>query len=105
MKHHVGDPNGLRRMVELMRKDGMPPHTGLWYSGVVWRKKTPAVEDLCRRWWKCVSEISVRDQVSLPYVLWNTKIDHTSVKLPCSIDHFNSFVELIARPHAKQDYH
>lgn len=105
VKHGVGDPDGIKKLIQIMLDSGFPLDFGLWYSGVIWRKKNDDLSYFCKEWWDLVSRVSIRDQISLPYVLWGTQLSYTSIDLPCKLDRFDSYVELIAHPHEKQDYH
>jgi hypothetical protein len=50
--------------------DGFPDAGGLWNTMVIARRNTPGMRELGRAWWQEIERHSVRDQVSLPYVLW-----------------------------------
>jgi hypothetical protein len=53
------------------RRAGFPEHQGLVSTMVVARRTAdPGVQEVNRRWWAEIDRGSVRDQVSLPYVLW-----------------------------------
>ena len=51
------------------RRMTFPHHTGLWQSGVLLRRNTPAVKRFNEMWWWEIITGSHRDQVSLPVVL------------------------------------
>ena len=105
LKHHIGDPDDLQRMVDIMQTVKFPKDFGLWWSAVLWRKHTQTTISFCEKWWKNMQIGSVRDQVSLPFTLWQTGIDFTSQQIACDIGNFHSFVKLIAHDHSKSDYH
>ncbi len=56
---------------------GYPAYHGLCETGVVVRKHTRSVETLNTRWWQEIDEGSVRDQISLPFVLWRLRRSYT----------------------------
>jgi hypothetical protein len=41
---------------------------------VLARRNTPAIRELGRAWWEEISRHTVRDQVSLPFILWKLGI-------------------------------
>lgn len=61
----------LLEQIRGYRRAGFPQHRGLLSTMVVVRRTTePAVRAVNERWWSEIDRGSVRDQVSLPYVLW-----------------------------------
>lgn len=60
----------LDEQVERYRENGMPENYGLWAGGIIYRRNTQAVNAIMRAWLYQIENGSVRDQVSLPYVLW-----------------------------------
>lgn len=65
-------PEDIIRQVAVYRSEGMPEHYGLYQSGIMCRK--PEARLFNEAWWKQVTTFSVRDQISLPYVLWKESI-------------------------------
>lgn len=58
----------LRRQTNHYRREGMPTRWGLWECAVlVWSR---AGEEFGRLWWSEVSSYSLRDQIALPFLLW-----------------------------------
>jgi len=49
---------------------GMPRNWGLWAAGVVGRRHTDRVKELGSAWLLEMERWTVRDQISLPYLLW-----------------------------------
>ncbi|MBC8248989.1 MAG: DUF616 domain-containing protein [Anaerolineales bacterium] len=68
----LADPRVMRRQLTEYRAEGFPPKFGLWACTVVLRNHTPRMEEFNRRWWSEVERHSHRDQVSFPYVVWET---------------------------------
>lgn len=50
-----------------------PTSYGLWETGIIVRDKT--VKELEEAWWEMVEKYSHRDQLTLPYASWKTKIE------------------------------
>lgn len=51
---------------------GMPAGSGLWNTMVVARRRTDAMVEFGRDWWAELEKHTLRDQVSFPYVLWQS---------------------------------
>lgn len=64
----------LEAQAEVYRAEGLPPAAGLWNTMVLARRNTPAMVELGRAWWDELQRHTVRDQVSLPYLLWRDGI-------------------------------
>lgn len=60
----------LAAQAERYRKLGMPKDFGLWNTMVMAQKRSTVTAELGNRWWAEISRHSVRDQVSLPFLLW-----------------------------------
>lgn len=56
-------------------KAGLPQHNGAWRGGILWRKPTPDVVEFNELWWDEINRGSIRDQISLPYVVYETGIE------------------------------
>lgn len=50
------------------RAEGVPEHGGLAMCGVIIRRHTERVRQLCERWWAEICRWTCRDQISFPYV-------------------------------------
>lgn len=59
------------------RQDGHPAGWGLWATGVIARRHTPAVKRMGAAWAAEVDAGSVRDQISQPHVLRTHKLKPT----------------------------
>lgn len=65
----------LQAQQEDYRRQGMPAGMGLFETSVMWRRHhTPRVISAMELWWQELVTQSIRDQVSLPYVLWRTNL-------------------------------
>lgn len=54
--------------------EGMPEHYGLWAGTVIYRRRSKTVSSVMEEWAREIEAGSIRDQISLPYVLW--KLDY-----------------------------
>lgn len=60
----------LIRMVRIVKRAGLPRHSGLMETNVVLRKHSdPAVSAFDALWWRMVSSVTYRDQMSVMYAL------------------------------------
>lgn len=75
------------------RAAGMPFDIGLFNTMVLARRRTPETVALGQAWWAEIEQHTVRDQVSLPYVLWRAGLRcHAlgpDVYRPGASEHFN----------------
>lgn len=77
---HKDDPRKLIAQARLYESDGYPYYHGLCETSVVVRRNTAGTRTLGAMWWREIEQGSVRDQVSLPYVLW--KLRRSYARLP-----------------------
>jgi len=68
------DSAALERQIQDYRDAGLPEHAGLWNTMVVARRRTDQMIQLGRDWWAELNRHTLRDQVSLPYLLWRDGI-------------------------------
>lgn len=55
----------LKKVVQLLRSHGVPEHSGLMETNMIFRKhRDPAVVEFDTRWWKYLSGYSNRDQLT-----------------------------------------
>jgi len=54
---------------------GLPRAAGLWNTMVLARRKTPGMIALGRDWWEEIQTHSIRDQISLPFLLWDGGVE------------------------------
>ncbi|RKY03464.1 MAG: hypothetical protein DRP56_11125 [Planctomycetota bacterium] len=60
-----------------LKKNRYPQNKGLIEASVIFRKHHQGtVIQLMEQWWRLLNKYSHRDQLSLPYVLWNNKISY-----------------------------
>jgi hypothetical protein len=64
---YAGEP--LELQAKTYRERGMPPHWGLWASGVIARHHTPEVRYFGEKWRDEIQQWTFQDQVSEPYAL------------------------------------
>jgi hypothetical protein len=67
MQKYAGEK--ILEQVEHYRAYGHPPHWGLWECGVLARRRTAKVEDMCTAWWGENTRWSWQDQLSWPVIL------------------------------------
>lgn len=68
-------PAALIRQAAEYLSDGYPENNGLYAGGVLVRDTHDKTLDMCMEdWWKEVNRHTLRDQQSLPYVLWKAGI-------------------------------
>lgn len=60
----------IGRQMRGMRAAGFPEHHGLFEAGVIFRRRSAAVEVLMDDWWAAFLAGAQRDQLSLPFVAW-----------------------------------
>ncbi|WP_289286108.1 glycosyltransferase domain-containing protein [Parablautia intestinalis] len=66
-----GDPDMICNQIKNYRFNQYPPHHGLYENGcIVRRHKDKQVKRVMNDWWEEINQYSLRDQISLPYVLW-----------------------------------
>jgi hypothetical protein len=75
----MDNPNTINRQVKRYLLDGYPKDNGLNMGGVLLRRKNVKVSRFNNKWWKEISEGSIRDQISFPYVEWKTGLPIGSV--------------------------
>jgi len=68
----LGDSQEITAQVSHYLSEGYPSHNGLYGCTVLFRRHTEAMRDFSERWWKEVQRFSSRDQISFPYVKWET---------------------------------
>jgi hypothetical protein len=66
--------NKITRQIEKYRRENYPIKNGLFASYVLIRKKSDSVSNFNEYWWNEIKRHSIRDQISLPYVLWKNKV-------------------------------
>lgn len=89
----------LRAQEAAYRVAGLPEASGLWNTMVLARRNTPAMRELGRAWWHEICTHTVRDQISLPYVLWRQGI--TMGRLGRDVYYDKSSAHFIRGRHAK----
>jgi len=67
----------ISKQLDFYKSQGYPTQNGLYYTGFLVRRHTKEMKRLMNSWWREVKKFSHRDQVSLPYVLWEHKFGIT----------------------------
>lgn len=69
------DPQTMSRQIDVYRQAGMPENYGLIEANLLVRDHhNPVCIEIMERWWREIVRHSRRDQLSLPYVLWEMGI-------------------------------
>ena len=69
------DPQAMRRQIEVYQNSGMPKHYGLIEANLMVRDHhNPVCREIMERWWREITQHSRRDQLALPFVLWQMGI-------------------------------
>jgi hypothetical protein len=69
------DPQTMRRQIDAYRRAGMPENYGLIEANMLLRDhKNPVCIEIMDRWWQQIVKHTTRDQLSLPFVLWEMGI-------------------------------
>ena len=64
----------LQAQLEAYQAAGFADDAGLWNTMVLARRHSPEARALGRAWWDEIQRHTVRDQVSLPYLLWRDRL-------------------------------
>jgi hypothetical protein len=72
--HNIGDEEEINEQLERYRQSGYKELNGLYACGVIIRKHTPELKQLCFNWWAEITRGSARDQISFPFVFDKEKI-------------------------------
>jgi len=86
----LDDPAIVRAQVQRYRELGFPKTGPLYFGGILLRRHSPAMEEFNEAWWREIEQGSIRDQLSLPVLLWQRP--HLKVRLmepedmPTSLD-------------------
>jgi hypothetical protein len=71
----IGPADHVEEELAQYRADGFPDEAGLAETGVLVRNHAhPALEPAMALWWSLFERFDTRDQLSLPYVLWKTRL-------------------------------
>lgn len=64
------DKHTIISQIEHYKKNGYERNKGLYATGLIIRKHSPLIYSMCEEWFfNNVAKFSIRDQISLPYVL------------------------------------
>jgi hypothetical protein len=79
MKKGKGKRANIERQMAAYRNEGMPAGKGIAETKCVIRRHVESVAELNEAWWWQIQEYSVRDQISLPYVLYKSPLQMTTI--------------------------
>ncbi len=91
----------INKQIDDIRKDGFPPHYGLYATGFMVRKDSKGVRKLLDMWCSMIINGSIRDQLSFTYCVWkhNIEIDAISGSI-----FNNEFLKRQTRHNKPQEY-
>jgi len=70
IQNRLPDEGKARPQLERYRRQGHGKHAGLWAGTVIIRNnRHPRIQEFNNMWWREINEGSIRDQLSLPFVL------------------------------------
>jgi len=66
----------IMKSVIFLKNEGYPQDNGLFEGGLIYRNhQFPGLKKFNEEWWRMLSSLSRRDQLSFNYVLWKQKIE------------------------------
>jgi len=68
----------IRTQIQRYALESYPHNNGMVATGVMIRTHTSEVKEFCKRWYKELSENSIRDQLSFNYIDWLYPINYTT---------------------------
>jgi hypothetical protein len=80
-------------------RSGMPNKYGLWAGGILVRNNSSNAKKICDLWWQEINKWTYRDQLSLPYVLWQNNLNIDTITLK---QYSNQFFKI--HQHLKRKY-
>lgn len=70
--HNAANLDVLHTQVSMYQKEGFPKNFGMREFTIIVRKHNDRdLIDLMEKWWTQVNKYTMRDQISLPYLLWS----------------------------------
>jgi hypothetical protein len=74
-RRELDAPERLYAQVAKYTREGYPPNRGLMEAGFLLRRNNERMQALNEAWWTEITTGSVRDQISLPFLLWKHKVN------------------------------
>jgi hypothetical protein len=82
LKQHKGSPEALKEYARYLRQNGMPRHYGLLEGAILLRETgNPRCQAIMNQWWDQFYQHIRRDQLSLPFILWQNEVTIEQVGL------------------------
>ena len=92
------DVRRVKKQLKVYIESGMPPDQPLTYNGIIFRwHKHPGLSKAMTSWWNQMQSYSKRDQISLPFVVWENNLPVKKWNMPYKED--NAYFEVY--PHRK----
>lgn len=67
--YNLDNPEKIYKQLARYSEDKFPIHAGLFETGILLRRNIDSVKELNEMWWNEIDNYSIRDQISLPWVL------------------------------------
>lgn len=82
IRAHKAPKEKVLQQMKKYRNDGYPKHNGMYENGVLVRNhNSHGCISLMNDWWHEMMTFTMRDQLSLGYILWKNKIDKSKILL------------------------
>ena len=66
----------IQNQINRYKKEKVPPKKGLFECTILLRRHSPVMNEFNEMWWHEICNGSKRDQISFPYVLRKSKVEH-----------------------------
>ncbi len=75
LRDRLDSDENIKNIVNLLETNEYPKHYGLCAGGFIIRKNSHINENLSKMWYRYVSSICIRDQISLNFCMWKLGIE------------------------------
>lgn len=77
-----GNREALQAYAQRLKTAGMPENYGMLEGGMIVREVgNQTCQDLMKKWWSEFSQYAKRDQVSLPFILWQEQLKISDIAI------------------------
>jgi hypothetical protein len=85
----------VEQVERFLKNNNFPVNRGITENGLIYRKHNiPMIVQMMEMWWDMVEQYSMRDQLTLPYVLWKYNIPVKKITIPSILldrEHFHYY--------------
>lgn len=74
-----GNPDGIHKQLERYRKANFPKHFGMYECPIIVRDNSKMCKSIMEQWWSEFIIGARRDQISLPFIIWNMGLKFNDV--------------------------